>query len=354
MAMSIMACGGADTNQTAAESTTAAVESTAEATEDAQEAESAESADTETTENEEKTDSTAESTSADSKASSDQITILSYLDDGNSDSSSGDKMLEILTESNTDTEMKVSVTDQKLKEAESGEKLTYAAGCDTLVQFVKVEDSTKEALQKALDQENETQMELQRESYADVVSFDEEMSSMNESDNSADTADEETDDNNMRYSLESTVAVRRADDKIFSYVRQNFSFTGGAHPSTAYTGYNYDPETGKVLNLQDVVTDYDGLYQAVLDALKKVNESQDNSVFFDEYEDTVKSMFYGASADDTASSEDYGLTYTLNWVMTDDGLYIIFNQYDIAPYAAGQFVAEVPFATGLINENYGK
>ena len=352
MAMSMMACGSTGSSQADTESNVEAsvAESTTEIAEETAGADSTESAAAETTDAE--MDNAAEGDSTDSVAASDQITILSYLGDTDSDYVSGDKVTEILTESNENTKMKVSVTEQKLQEAESGEKLTYAAGCDTLVQFIKVEDSAKEALQKALDQDNETQMELQRESYADILSFDQEMSSMNESDDSDEAATEDAGDSSMRYSLESTVIVKRADDKILSYVRQNYSYTGSAHPSTMYTGNNYDPKTGKVLKLQDVVNDYDGLYQAVMDALVKVNESQDNSVFFDEYKDTVKSMFYGADSDGSASSEDYGLTDSLNWVMTDDGVYIIFNQYDIAPYATGQFIAEIPFGTGFVNENY--
>lgn len=352
MAMSMMACGSTGTSQADTGSTieASAAESTTETAEETSEADSTESAAAETTETE--TDNAAENDSTDSAAASDQVTILSYLGDADSDYVSGDKVTEILTVNNANTKMKISLTDQKLQEAESGDKLTYAAGCDSLVQFIKVEDTAKDALQKALDQDNETQMELQRESYADVLSFDQEMASMNESNGSDDTSGESTEDNSMRYSLESTVIVKRADDKILSYVRQNYSYTGGAHPSTMYTGNNYDPETGKILKLQDVVTDYDGLYQAVLDALVKVNESQDDSVFFDEYKDTVKSMFYGADSDGATSSEDYGLTDMLNWVLTDDGLYIIFNQYDIAPYAVGQFIAEIPFGTGLINESF--
>ncbi len=355
MAMSMMACGSTDTKQESADSTvvtesTENTDNTADTAESTQEAASAEDAAAETTQQE--TEDAAKEDSASSAENADKITILSYLGDETSGNDSEDKMTAIFTENAQNTDIKISVSDQKLQEAENGDKLTYAAGCDTLVQFVKVEDSTKEALQKALDQENETQMELMRESYADMVSFDQEMASMNAEDGTEDAAAEDTTGSDMRYSFESTVAVKRADDKIVSYLRQNYSYTGGAHPSTVYNGYNYDPQTGNTIKLQDVVTDYDGLYQAVVDALKKVNESQDNAVLFDEYEDTVNSMFYGASADDASSSADYSTADMLNWVMTDNGLYIIFNQYDIAPYAVGQFVAEIPFTSGLLNENY--
>ncbi len=56
--------------------------------------------------------------------------------------------------------------------------------------------------------------------------------------------------------------------------------------------------------------------------------------FLKAIEDTVKAMFYGGDA-------DYG---PVQWFLTNDGVTIWFNQYDIAPYAAGPVTVEISFA----------
>ncbi len=280
----------------------------------------------------------------------DSIAILSYLDNGGTGETSGDRLTAVLTESATDTAGKISITDHELEEAQN-QKLAYAAGVQTLVQFIETEGDAGKALQKALDQDNETQMELMKENYAAALEFDQEMADMNT--DSSETAESA----GMYYSMQSKVILKRADEKILSYLREDYSFTGGAHPSTAYLSYNYDPETGEALTLRDVVTDYDGLYEKVLEALQKVYEDSDEGTLFSDYQDTVKTMFYGTEtgevdASDTDTAEIPESAASLNWIMTEKGVDIIFNQYDLAPYAVGQLAAEIPFGTGLIKEEY--
>ncbi len=348
MAVSMTACSNTEGGQEAAAGS-AVAESTQEETNETAADTGAETADTGTADTGAADAESAEAAEQGDNGSSEataagagQVTILSYLEDGTAGEASGDKLDALLTEGVSDTALKISVTDQELEEAQD-QKLSYAAGVQTLVQFIRVEDGTKEALQKALDQDNETQMELMKEGYASALEFDQEMADMNTDTDGA---------GDMYYSLQNKVVVKRADDKILSYLREDYSYTGGAHPNTAYVSYNYDPETGKELTLQDVVTDYDGLYEKVVEALQKVYEDNDGNVLFTDYRDTVKSMFYGTESTDAGTEDMSYPAGTLNWVMTKDGIAVIFNQYDIAPYAAGQIAAEIPFETGLIREDY--
>ena len=87
--------------------------------------------------------------------------------------------------------------------------------------------------------------------------------------------------------------MKRGDDRIFSYVTTDYSYLGGAHPNVVYNGYNYDTKTGKRLTLRDVAEDYDSLYAQVLDTLRAFQEEQEDFMFFEDYEDTVRGMFYG-------------------------------------------------------------
>ena len=50
----------------------------------------------------------------------------------------------------------------------------------------------------------------------------------------------------------------------------------------------------------------DSLYAQVLDTLRAFQEEQEDFMFFEDYEDTVKGMFYGFSAEEDL--EDSGMT----------------------------------------------
>ena len=161
--------------------------------------------------------------------------------------------------------------------------------------------------------------------------------------------------------------MKRGDDRIFSYVTTDYSYLGGAHPNVVYNGYNYDTKTGKRLTLRDVTEDYDSLYAQVLDTLRAFQEEQEDFMFFEDYEDTVKGMFYGFSAEEDL--EDSGMTDAdreeisdtagtasdidnIQWYLTDDELVVIFNRYDIAAYVFGPTAVKIPFETGLVKEIY--
>ncbi len=227
-----------------------------------------------------------------------------------------------------DTKLKLSVTDKELEEASENTDLPFS----TRIQYVKVDESGYDALQKAFDKDNADSLELAKEEYS--------------------------------YNAEeSTVLKKRADDKVVSYLRESYSQLGGAHPSTFFAGKNYDTKTGSELTLQDVVANYDDVYQYVLDELAKNEKQPENeNCYFDGYEDTVKEMFYGNSDSESAvtdaNSEETGLypmpASSVQWYLGDDGLNILFNDYDIAPYAYGPSLVTIPYDSGLIAGEYAE
>ena len=243
-----------------------------------------------------------------------------------------------------DTKLKMSVTDKELEEASENTDLSFS----TRIQYVKVDESGYDALQKALDKDNADSLELAKEEYSYNV-----LKNMVEENESA----------AVPFALESTVLMKRADDKVVSYLRESYSQLGGAHPSTYFAGKNYDTKTGSELTLQDVVTNYDDVYQYVLDELAKNEKKQpeNENCYFDGYEDTVKEMFYGnsdfESAVTDANSEETGLypmPASVQWYLGDDGLNILFNDYDIAPYAYGPSLVTIPYDSGLIVSEYAE
>lgn len=98
--------------------------------------------------------------------------------------------------------------------------------------------------------------------------------------------------------IDQSITLKRADESIISFEEwSDYDVSDADHPMRAVRGINYDPHTGKVLALQDVVCDYDGLYRYTPEVLK----------------------------------EDYD---SLAWTMDREGLTLYFNRDELAPNAS--------------------
>ncbi len=132
--------------------------------------------------------------------------------------------------------------------------------------------------------------------------------------------------------------VKRADSRVLSLSQSNDSWLGGAHPYFYSRGFTYDSKSGRLLDLKDVASDYDALYEAVL---KKLSEYEHSDGFFDEWEETLHDGFYGSGD-------------LPNFCLTVDGFEIWFNQYEIGPYVIGpvtlDFITEED--RGLLKPEY--
>lgn len=253
-----------------------------------------------------------------------------------------------IAEFRKDTAIKVTVEDQKEeKKNDAGEVLVTIS-----VQKATIEDSGYDALQKVLDQQSSDTYELAQEAWGDMQAF---------------LEDNDWETTGSLYGIEDTISMKRGDDRIFSYVTTDYSYLGGAHPNVVYNGYNYDTKTGKRLTLRDVTEDYDSLYAQVLDTLRAFQEEQEDFMFFEDYEDTVRGMFYGFSAEEDLEDSDMTAADreetpdtagtasdidNIQWYLTDNELVVIFNRYDIAGYAFGPTAVKIPFETGLVKEIY--
>lgn len=134
----------------------------------------------------------------------------------------------------------------------------------------------------------------------------------------------------VEYTFDRDILVARSDETVLSMAVMEGSYLGGAHPFGMTTGRTYDTQTGKELSLKDVVSDYDGIYEYVK---KQLEENYDQSMFFEDYQDTLQKMFYDESG-------DYG---TVQWTISQTELSIYFNQYDLAPYVAGSQQVDISF-----------
>lgn len=234
----------------------------------------------------------------------------------------------------------VSISDHEVEGADQDEKTAVA----TKIQYLQVDEDGYEALQKSLDEDNEENLELAKEGW----------------ENAADYLKEQAKNEDLQtpYEIDSTILLKRADEKVVSYLRDSFSQLGGAHPSTYYTGKNYNTKTGELLSLRDIAADYDALYQYVCEELAS-RAAKDPNVYFEGYTDTVHDMFYGADVegnDESAVSGETGLysemPEMIQWYLDGDGLTVVFNDYDIAPYAAGPSTVTIPYDSGLLNTDW--
>ena len=133
------------------------------------------------------------------------------------------------------------------------------------------------------------------------------------------------------YSTECSFYVNRADNRVLSLGKSGYDYWGGAHGTGYSTGCNYNTRTGEELRIQDVVTDMD-TFAGLIEA--KVYESglTRDDLFLDE-EETLKDYILKAAAD-----------HTLNWEITNEGVTVWFNPYEISYYAAGMPSGSVSFA----------
>lgn len=120
-----------------------------------------------------------------------------------------------------------------------------------------------------------------------------------------------------------TRSVLRADQSYFSFMEQNESYYGGAHGGYMITGMTFDVNTGARVTLSDVVTDADECKAVVA----KLLDEHFGDIFYDDVHKLI------------AEYELDGFT----WSMDPFGITLYFNQYELAPYAAGMQMVELTY-----------
>jgi len=138
---------------------------------------------------------------------------------------------------------------------------------------------------------------------------------------------------------ETKPSVMRADSRILSIRNYTYAYYGGPHPDHSYSSANFDAETGKLLRLEDAITDMDA-FTALVD--KKVREA---------YPD-LTDYFFSTPAEAIAAlgTENSNMAWNLEY----EGIRLIFNPYCLGPYAMGEQTVTVTFAEAkeLLNPVY--
>lgn len=172
------------------------------------------------------------------------------------------------------------------------------------ITYSVIEYKNNPAMQKALD-------ELNKESKEGAEKFRE--------DNKQYVREYIKDTNNQdaQYAYNSDMTFSYHSDDYLSLVENVYIYTMGAHPITVVKGHTYDVKTGKKLTLGDFIKDKEELKQYIKDWIAK----QEDGMFYQEANDAVDAYFTGE--------------YELQFAIYEKEFHVIFQQYDIAPYAAG-------------------
>ena len=111
-----------------------------------------------------------------------------------------------------------------------------------------------------------------------------------------------------------------------------YEYTGGAHGMTYRSSDTWNLQKGIRMELTDFFPDKENytewIQKNIIDQIKQ-EMKKDNAMFFDEYADLVKENFNAK-----------------NFYLSEDGVVIYFQLYEIAPYASGIQTFTIPYSKG--------
>lgn len=120
-----------------------------------------------------------------------------------------------------------------------------------------------------------------------------------------------------------------------SYIYQNYisyvfsisMYTGGAHPDNRILSVNYNVKHNKIIKITDIYNNLTKLSEISRKLLKNKNEI--NSITL-----PLDMILEGTTPN------DYNFR---NYALTDNGVIIFFEPYQVAPYAAGTIEITIPY-----------
>lgn len=134
--------------------------------------------------------------------------------------------------------------------------------------------------------------------------------------------------NNYETFLEYTVTLNTP--KYLSFYLDEYSYTGGAHGNTLRESHTLDARTGKAMPLSvffEECKNYKNVILHLIEEQANANYAANPGIYFEDYRTLIAEYF----------NED-------NFYLTDKGIAIYYQQYQIAPYSTGIVVFEIPYS----------
>lgn len=131
------------------------------------------------------------------------------------------------------------------------------------------------------------------------------------------------------YPYASTVSCSspRADGSVISLKCSFYEYSGGAHGNYGSEGAVFDVSSGEQISFWELTSDREAFSKRTLDGvLQKAVEGYADGLFPD-YEDTIRSIWQEEP----------------NWYLDAAGITVIFQPYEIGPYAMGEVYITLPY-----------
>ena len=135
-------------------------------------------------------------------------------------------------------------------------------------------------------------------------------------------------DMQLEYFAEINVVETYHSEELLSLEMRHYLFTGGAHGYGATFFSNFDAQTGEELEIEDLFNNIDSFTKYAEEAFRKEFEIPQN--------ESINSTGFWFEDDTFYLPESIGFE--------GDHLVMIYNQYDIASYAAGPITLELPIS----------
>ena len=130
------------------------------------------------------------------------------------------------------------------------------------------------------------------------------------------------------------IGIARSDRNVISIVLDCYTYAGGAHGSTSYTGINYSTKTGEQIAFSDLGEDADSFYADTFAynlELAMTDYYQEKIFDFvsDSLEETIENVLY--------NNEN-------RWYLSTDGIVFISNEYELGAYVYGAIDFFIPYS----------
>lgn len=132
-------------------------------------------------------------------------------------------------------------------------------------------------------------------------------------------------DSNQKWEVKVDGDVSYESAEVISIIIKSYIDTGGAHGNSVVTYLNFDPKTGTLLDQDDIFKNPDQFKTLAESAFKEQTKPKDN-------DETMEDFFFG---------EDFQLP--ANFGFSNDGLVLLYNNYEIASYAQGTTKIILPY-----------
>lgn len=128
--------------------------------------------------------------------------------------------------------------------------------------------------------------------------------------------------------------VTYSSPEVISIAINTYLDTGGAHGNTNIKFFNFDPQTGELYSMDDLIKDNKNLSELIADQLKEEVKSN--------LDEPIEDFFFG---------KDFQLPESIGY--SDEGLIILYNPYEIASYSQGiiQFTISFEKVSSFLNVN---